>query len=40
MLRRNKFNGRLYKQDPTIYAYGLFNEPRYVARQFCMAHDA
>jgi len=28
VLRRNTVNGRLYKNDPTIYAYGLFNEPR------------
>ena len=31
MCRRNTVNGLLYKNDPTIYAYGLFNEPRYVA---------
>ncbi len=28
MLRRNTVNGLLYMSDPSIYAYGLFNEPR------------
>jgi endo-1,4-beta-mannosidase len=28
VLRRNRLNGRLYKDDDTIMAWGLLNEPR------------
>ena len=28
LLRRNTVNGRLYRDDPTIMAWGLLNEPR------------
>ena len=26
--RKNSVNGRVYKDDPTIFAWGLLNEPR------------
>ena len=26
--RRNTYNGLLYKEDPTIFAWDLLNEPR------------
>lgn len=26
--RRNTYNGRLYKEDPTIFAWDILNEPR------------
>lgn len=29
--RRNTFNGRLYKEDPTIFYWDLINEPRWCA---------
>ena len=25
---RNTYNGRLYKEDPTIFAWDILNEPR------------
>ena len=28
LLRRNSVNGRVYRDDPTIMAWGLLNEPR------------
>ena len=28
VLRRNSVNGRTYKDDPTIFSWGLLNEPR------------
>ncbi len=28
VLRRNSINGRTYKDDPTIFSWGLLNEPR------------
>ena len=28
MRRRNTYNGRLYKEDPTIFAWDILNEPR------------
>ena len=28
LLRRNSVNGRTYKDDPTIFSWGLLNEPR------------
>jgi hypothetical protein len=28
ILRRNRLNGRLYKDDDTIMAWGMLNEPR------------
>lgn len=28
VLRRNSINGRIYKDDPTIFSWGLLNEPR------------
>jgi hypothetical protein len=28
VLRKNSVNGRVYKDDPTIFAWGLLNEPR------------
>lgn len=31
--RRNTFNGKLYKNDPAIMGWGLFNEPRCPASQ-------
>ena len=27
--RRNTYNGRLYKEDPTIFYWDLINEPRW-----------
>ena len=27
--RRNTYNGRLYKEDPTIFYWDLVNEPRW-----------
>lgn len=27
--RRNTYNGRLYKEDPTIFYWNLINEPRW-----------
>jgi endo-1,4-beta-mannosidase len=29
--RRNTYNGRLYKEDPTIFYWNLMNEPRWCA---------
>ena len=29
--RRNTYNGRLYKEDPTIFYWDLINEPRWYA---------
>lgn len=26
--RKNSINGKLYKEDPTVYAWDLLNEPR------------
>ena len=28
LCRRNTYNGRLYKEDPTIFAWDILNEPR------------
>lgn len=28
IMRKNTVNGRVYKDDPTIFAWGLLNEPR------------
>ncbi len=28
LLRKNSVNGRTYKDDPTIFSWGLLNEPR------------
>ena len=28
VLRKNSVNGRIYKDDPTIFSWGLLNEPR------------
>ena len=28
LCRRNMYNGRLYKEDPTIFAWDILNEPR------------
>ena len=28
LTRKNTVNGRVYKDDPTIFAWGLLNEPR------------
>jgi len=33
VLRKNTVNGKLYKNDPTIFAYDLMNEPRNEADQ-------
>lgn len=27
--RKNTYNGRLYKEDPTIFYWDLINEPRW-----------
>ena len=35
--RRNTYNGRLYKEDPTIFYWDLINEPRWCALSRCGA---
>eukprot|EP01024_Parvocaulis_polyphysoides_P019407 TRINITY_DN1878_c1_g1_i5.p1 TRINITY_DN1878_c1_g1~~TRINITY_DN1878_c1_g1_i5.p1 ORF type:complete len:615 (+),score=98.81 TRINITY_DN1878_c1_g1_i5:117-1961(+) len=37
--RENTFNGRLYKNDPTIFAWNVINEPR-CGRQECLTGNA
>ncbi|EIE22964.1 glycoside hydrolase, partial [Coccomyxa subellipsoidea C-169] len=32
--RRNTYNGRLYKEDPTIFAWDILNEPRQTAGDY------
>lgn len=34
MPRRNTYNGRLYKEDPTIFAWDILNEPRQTAGDY------
>ena len=33
--RRNTVNGRLYREDPTIFYWDLINEPRWCASACC-----
>ena len=35
--RRNTYNGRLYKEDPTIFYWDLINEPRWCDLSRCSA---
>ena len=35
--RRNTYNGRLYKEDPTIFYWDLINEPRWCVLSRCGA---
>eukprot|EP01026_Neomeris_dumetosa_P061164 TRINITY_DN57733_c0_g1_i1.p1 TRINITY_DN57733_c0_g1~~TRINITY_DN57733_c0_g1_i1.p1 ORF type:complete len:391 (+),score=36.25 TRINITY_DN57733_c0_g1_i1:134-1306(+) len=38
--RRNTFNGRLYKEDPTIFGYNLMNEPRSKADLYIVTRES
>lgn len=35
VLRKNSVNGRIYKDDPTIFSWGLLNEPRCETWKVC-----
>ena len=35
VLRKNSVNGRVYKDDPTIFSWGLLNEPRCETWKVC-----
>jgi len=35
LLRKNSVNGRTYKDDPTIFSWGLLNEPRCETWKVC-----
>ena len=39
VLRKNSVNGRIYKDDPTIFSWGLLNEPRCETWKVCSCDE-
>ncbi len=39
VLRKNSVNGRIYKDDPTIFSWGLLNEPRCETWKVCICRE-